>query len=338
MSAAPGYPQPDIRGRHLITKYRLSTHLGEIGFRQERWGGWSTGRPTVDVLVGAWRAYLVAGGMCRQTMRDPWTGFGAAYSRHLVWRWSLVSRHRHTGNEVEPRSSLSLSLFRTAEEALPLPICISTRLQRVLNLYTIVSTMKKPTNYLVPTVIEKTFEGERAFDIYSRLLSERIIFLGEEVNQHTSNLVVAQLLHLAYEDPKKDIKIYINSPGGSVYDGMAIYDTIQFIKPDVQTIGIGLQASMGAFLLSSGTKGKRFALPHAKVMIHQPSSGTQGKVTDMEIDLKEGLAVKEMLAELLAKNTGQKIAKVKSDMERDYWMTPAEAKAYGLIDEVITKA
>ena len=198
--------------------------------------------------------------------------------------------------------------------------------------------MNKPSNYLVPTVIEKTSDGERVYDIYSRLLNERIIFLGEQVNEHTANIVVAQLLHLAYEDPKKDIKLYINSPGGSIYDGMAIYDTMQYIKPDVQTIGIGLQASMGAFLLSSGAKGKRFALPHAKVMIHQPSSDTQGKVTDMEIDLKEGLAVKEMLAELLAKNTGQKLAKVKSDMERDYWMTPDEAKAYGLIDDVITKS
>ena len=198
--------------------------------------------------------------------------------------------------------------------------------------------MTKPTNYLVPTVIEKSSDGERAFDIYSRLLNERIIFLGEQVNEHTANIIVAQLLHLAYEDPKKDIKLYINSPGGSVYDGMAIYDTMQYITPDVQTIGIGLQASMGAFLLSSGAKGKRFALPHSKAMIHQPSSGTQGKVTDMEIDLKEGLAVKEMLATLLAKNTGQKLSKIKQDMERDYWMSPTEAKAYGLIDEIIIKA
>ena len=198
--------------------------------------------------------------------------------------------------------------------------------------------MNKPSNYLVPTVIEKTYDGERAFDIYSRLLNERIIFLGEQVDEHTANIVVAQLLHLAYADSKKDIKLYINSPGGSVYDGMAIYDTMQYITPDVQTIGIGLQASMGAFLLSSGAKGKRFALPHSKVMIHQPSSGTKGKVTDMEIDLREGIAVKEMLAELLAKNTGQKLSKIKDDMERDYWMTPAEAKEYGLIDEVISKA
>lgn len=197
--------------------------------------------------------------------------------------------------------------------------------------------MTKLSNYLIPTVVEKTFDGERSFDIYSRLLSERIIFLGEEINEHTANVVVAQLLYLAYDDPKKDIKLYINSPGGAVYDGMAIYDTIQYIKPDVQTIGIGVQASMAAVLLSSGAKGKRFLLPHSKVMIHQPSSGTKGKVTDMEIDLKEGLAVKEMLAELLAKNTGQKLSKVKNDMERDYWMQPKEALDYGLVDEIITK-
>ena len=194
-----------------------------------------------------------------------------------------------------------------------------------------------PKSYLIPTVVEKSADGERAFDIYSRLLNERIIFLGEEVNEHTANSVVAQLLHLAYVDPQADISLYINSPGGSVYDGMAIYDTMNFIKPDVATYGIGLQASMGAFLLSSGAKGKRFCLPHAKVMIHQPSSGTHGKVTDMEIDMKETLEVKEMLAKIMAKNTGQKLAKVKSDMERDYWMTPDEAVKYGLIDRVLTK-
>lgn len=194
--------------------------------------------------------------------------------------------------------------------------------------------MMKPTNYLVPTVVEKSSDGERAFDIYSRLLKERIIFLGEDVNEHTANIVVAQLLHLAYEDPDADISLYINSPGGSVYDGMAIYDTMQFIKPDVATYGIGLQASMGAFLLSSGAKGKRFCLPHSKVMIHQPSSGTRGKVTDMEIDLRESLAVKDMLASIMAKNTGQKPSKVRADMERDYWMSPAEAREYGLIDAV----
>lgn len=194
-----------------------------------------------------------------------------------------------------------------------------------------------PKLYLIPTVVEKSADGERAFDIYSRLLNERIIFLGEDVNEHTANSVVAQLLHLAYVDPQADISLYINSPGGSVYDGMAIYDTMNFIKPDVATYGIGLQASMGAFLLSSGAKGKRFCLPHAKVMIHQPSSGTHGKVTDMEIDMKETLEVKEMLAKIMAKNTGQKLTKVKSDMERDYWMTPDEAVKYGLIDKVLTK-
>jgi len=198
--------------------------------------------------------------------------------------------------------------------------------------------MKKSTSYLVPTVIDKTSDGERAYDIYSRLLKERIIFLGEDVNEHTANIVVAQLLHLAYEDPKKDIKLYINSPGGSVYDGLAIYDTIQYISPDVQTIGIGLQASMGAFLLSSGTKGKRFALPTSRIMIHQPSSGTQGKITDQEITLKEGIFLKQLLNKILAKNTGQKLAKIEKDADRDFWMSAEEAKQYGLIDEVITKA
>jgi len=188
---------------------------------------------------------------------------------------------------------------------------------------------------LIPTVIENDGRVERAYDIYSRLLKERIIFLGTDVNSHTANLVVAQLLFLQNEDPKKDIQIYINSPGGSVYDGMAIYDTIKHIKNDVSTVGIGLQASMGAFLLSSGTKGKRFLLPHAKVMIHQPSSGTRGKVSDMEIDLKESLKVRELLNEILAKNTGQKLSKVEKDVDRDYWMTADEAVAYGIADKVI---
>lgn len=195
--------------------------------------------------------------------------------------------------------------------------------------------MTKPTNYLVPTVVEKSSDGERAFDIYSRLLKERIIFLGEGVNEHTANLVVAQLLHLAYEDPEKDISLYINSPGGSVYDGLAIYDTMQFIKPDVATYGIGLQASMGAFLLSSGAKGKRHLLPNSRVMIHQPSSGTQGKVTDQEISLREALHIKDLLNEILAKNTGQKLSKIKLDVERDFWMNAEEAKKYGLVDKVI---
>lgn len=192
-------------------------------------------------------------------------------------------------------------------------------------------------NYLVPTVLEQTPQGERAFDIYSRLLKERIVFLGEDVNPHTANLVIAQLLYLAYDDPKSDIKFYINSPGGIVYDGLAIYDTIQYIKPDVQTIGIGLQASMGAFLLSSGTKGKRFALPNARIMIHQPSSGTRGKITDQEIDLKESILLKEKLNKILAKNTGQKLNRIEKDVDRDYWMSAEEAVKYGLIDKVIKK-
>ena len=193
-------------------------------------------------------------------------------------------------------------------------------------------------SYLVPTVVEKSYDGERAYDIYSRLLKERIIFLGEEVNEHTANIVVAQLLHLAYEDPKKDIALYINSPGGSVYDGMAIYDTMQFIKPDVATYGIGLQASMGAFLLSSGAKGKRHVLPNSRVMIHQPSSGTQGKVTDQEISLRESIRIKKLLNEMLAKQTGQKLSKIEKDVDRDYWMNAKEAVAYGLADKVIEKA
>lgn len=200
------------------------------------------------------------------------------------------------------------------------------------------SSISKPTSYLVPTVIEQSSDGERAFDIFSRLLKERIIFLGEDVNEHTANLVVAQLLHLAYEDPKKDIKLYINSPGGSVYDGFAIYDTMQYISPDVMTIGIGVQASMGAFLLSSGTKGKRFILPNSRVMIHQPSSGTQGKITDQEISLREGIYLKQKLNEILAKNTGQKLSKIEKDTDRDFWMSSEEAAKYGLVDEVITNA
>ena len=195
----------------------------------------------------------------------------------------------------------------------------------------------KPSNYLVPTVIESSPTGERAFDIYSRLLKERIIFLGEEVNEHTANLVVAQLLFLAHEDPKADISLYINSPGGSVYDGLAIFDTIQFIKPDVATYGIGLQASMGAFLLSSGTKGKRYSLPNSRIMIHQPSSGTQGKITDQEITLREGIYLKKRLNEILAKNTGQKLSKIEKDVDRDFWMSAEEAVDYGIIDKVVKK-
>ena len=193
-------------------------------------------------------------------------------------------------------------------------------------------------NYLVPTVVEETNRGERAYDIYSRLLKERIVFLGDQVTPETANLVVAQLIFLVNEDPKKDIKFYINSPGGSVYDGLAIIDTMNYIQPDVQTIGIGLQASMGAMLLSCGTKGKRFILPNARVMIHQPSYGAgQAKVTDQEIELREGLYLKKTLAEILAKQTGQKLEQVEKDMDRDYWMSAEEAKKYGIVDEIIKK-
>lgn len=194
--------------------------------------------------------------------------------------------------------------------------------------------MRNLASYLVPTVVEKSFDGERAYDIYSRLLKDRIIFLGDEVTAATANLVVAQLLFLDSQE-HADINFYINSPGGSVYDGLAILDTMKLVKSDVATYGVGLQASMGAVLLASGANGKRYMLPHAKTMIHQPSSGTQGKVTDMEIDLKEGLAVKEELIKIMATATGQKPNKIRDDMERDYWMTPIEAKNYGLIDHIV---
>lgn len=197
---------------------------------------------------------------------------------------------------------------------------------------------QKPTSYLVPTVVEQTGMGERAYDIYSRLLKERIVFLNDEVNHQTANLVIAQLLHLAYEDPKKDIQLYINSPGGSVYDGLAINDAMQYIKPDVQTICVGLAASMGAYLLSAGAKGKRFALPHSRIMVHQPSSGTRGTVTDMQIDLEESLRLKKELNQMLAKNTGQQLGKIEQDVERDLWMSAKEANTYGIIDQVIAHA
>lgn len=196
--------------------------------------------------------------------------------------------------------------------------------------------MLAPTNYLVPTVIESDGRTERAYDIYSRLLKDRIVFLGTQVDQSSANLVVAQLLFLQAEDAKKDIFFYINSPGGAVYDALAIYDTMQFVSNDVQTVGIGIQASAAAFLLSCGTKGKRFMLPHSTVMIHQPSSGTQGKATDQEIDLNETLRIKRLLQEIMAKNTGQKVEKIHDDMERDRWMTAEEAKKYGIVDDVIT--
>jgi len=189
---------------------------------------------------------------------------------------------------------------------------------------------------LVPTVIESDGRIERAYDIYSRLLKDRIVFLGEDVNPHTANLIVAQLLFLQAEDPKKDIYFYINSPGGHVYDALAIYDTMQFITNDVQTVGIGMQASAASFLLSSGTPGKRFVLPNSTVMIHQPSSGTRGKVTDQEIDLKESLRLKHLLRDIMAKHTGQKIERIHEDMERDRWFSAEEAVKYGLADKIIT--
>ena len=191
---------------------------------------------------------------------------------------------------------------------------------------------------LVPYVIEQTSRGgERSYDIYSRLLKERIIFLADEVNDQTASLVVAQLLFLELEDPNKDIQLYINSPGGSVTAGMAIYDTMNYIKCDVSTICIGMAASMGAFLLSSGAKGKRLALPNAEVMIHQPSGGAKGQATEIQIVAENILKTKKKLNEILAANTGQTVEKIAEDTERDNFMSAEEAKAYGLIDDVITK-
>ena len=190
---------------------------------------------------------------------------------------------------------------------------------------------------LVPMVIEQTNRGERSFDIYSRLLKDRIVFLGGEIDDDTANLVVAQLLFLEMENPDSDISLYINSPGGSVTAGMAIFDTMNYIKPDVRTVCIGMAASMGAFLLSSGTKGKRIALPNAEIMIHQPSAGTQGKVTDMEIDVEHFLKIKQRINKILAENTGKTPEQVKADSERDNWMIAEEAREYGLVDKVIYK-
>ena len=190
---------------------------------------------------------------------------------------------------------------------------------------------------LVPYVVEQTNRGERSYDIFSRLLNDRIIFLGEEVNATTASLVVAQLLYLEAQDPDKDIQLYINSPGGSVTDGMAIYDTMQYVKCDVSTICIGMAASMGAFLLSSGAKGKRFALPNAEIMIHQPSAGTQGQITDMAIHLKRLEIIKKRMNHILSENTGKPIEVVTADCERDNFMSADEAVSYGLIDKVITR-
>ena len=187
----------------------------------------------------------------------------------------------------------------------------------------------------VPYVIEQTGRGERSYDIYSRLLKDRIIFLGEEVNDVSANLIVAQLLFLESEDPNKDISLYINSPGGSVSAGLAIYDTMQYVKCDVSTICMGMAASMGAFLLAGGTKGKRYALPNAEVMIHQPSGGAQGQATDIKIVAEKILQTKKKLNEMLAANTGQPLEVIEADTERDHRMTAEEAKAYGLIDQVV---
>ena len=189
---------------------------------------------------------------------------------------------------------------------------------------------------LVPVVVEQTGRGERSYDIYSKLLKDRIIFLGDEVNDATAGLIVAQLLFLESEDPDKDIHLYINSPGGSITAGMAIYDTMQYIKPDVSTICIGMAASMGAFLLAAGAKGKRLALPNSEIMIHQPLGGTRGQATDIEIHAKRILKMKETLNQILSERTGQPLEKIQMDTERDNFMSSIEAKEYGLIDEVIT--
>jgi len=188
---------------------------------------------------------------------------------------------------------------------------------------------------LVPMVVEQTSRGERAFDIYSRLLNERIIFLGTPISEDIANLVVAQLIHLESEDPDKDVSIYVNSPGGSVYAGMAIYDTMQYIKPDIQTICVGVAMSMGALLLAGGTEGKRLCTPNSKILIHQPTSGFQGQVTDIEIHAREIIDIRRRLDEILAKHTNQPLDKVKTDTERDYFMSPEEAVEYHLVDRVI---
>jgi ATP-dependent Clp protease protease subunit len=189
---------------------------------------------------------------------------------------------------------------------------------------------------LIPMVVEQSPRGERSFDIYSRLLNERIIFLGTPIDDQIANLMIAQLLHLESEDPDKDIFIYINTPGGQVYSGLAIYDTMQFIKPDVQTICVGIAMSMGALILAGGTQGKRMALPNSKILIHQVSGGFQGQGTDIEIQARETIALKRRLEEIIASHTGKEIEEISKDMERDYYMTSEEAKAYGIIDNVIS--
>jgi ATP-dependent Clp protease protease subunit len=190
---------------------------------------------------------------------------------------------------------------------------------------------------LVPIVVEQTGRGERSFDIYSRLLKERIIFLGTDVNEHVASLVIAQLLWLAAEDPEKDIQFYINSPGGYVSAGLAIYDTMQYVQPDVSTICMGQAASMGALLLAAGAKGKRFALPHSRVMIHQPAGGAQGQASDIEIHAREILTLRERLNQILAKHTGQPLTQIEKDTDRNFFMSAEEAVKYGIVDEVLTR-
>ena len=190
---------------------------------------------------------------------------------------------------------------------------------------------------LVPMVIERSNRGERAYDIYSRLLKDRIIFLGEPIEDHVANLVIAQLLFLAAEDPEKDVNVYINSPGGHVTAGMAIYDTMMYVRCDVATICMGQAASMGAFLLGAGAKGKRFALPHARIMIHQPLGGVQGQATDIDIQAREILRMRETLNDILVRHTGQSLENIRRDTDRDFFMSPEQAREYGIIDEVIEK-
>jgi len=195
--------------------------------------------------------------------------------------------------------------------------------------------MTEPYKNVIPMVIEQTSRGERAFDIYSRLLNERIIFLGTPVDDQIANLIVAQLLHLESDDPDKDIALYINSPGGVVYPGLAIYDTMQFIKPDVQTICVGMAMSMGAVILAGGAKGKRMALPNSKILIHQGSAGFHGQPTDIEIQAREVIGLKRLMEEIMATHTGQELEKISKDMDRDFYMTAKEAEVYGIIDSVI---
>ena len=194
-----------------------------------------------------------------------------------------------------------------------------------------------PQNYLVPTVVESTSRGERAFDIYSRLLKDRIIFLGTPIDDAVANLVMAQLLHLESEDPDKDVYLYINSPGGSITSLFAVYDTMQYIKPDVNTVCMGMAASASAVILAGGAHGKRFALPHARIMLHQPHGGAQGQATDIEIQARLILQMREQLNQILADHSGQSIEKVATDTDRDFWMLADEAKAYGIIDDILTR-